>query len=171
MKNIYLIGMMGSGKTTTGQELARLLSLSFIDLDEQIVECTGKSINEIFSKEGESYFRDVESELLIKTSYKTDCVVATGGGIVINPLNRERMKTTGLVIYLKTSVDILWERVKSKKDRPLLHGPDPKKALTNLYSERTPLYESSTDKIFLTDRKTPKAVALEIYETCFGKNK
>src|SRR3989338_7010080 len=99
MRNIYLIGMMGSGKTTTGQELARLLSLSFVDLDNQIVERTGKSINDIFSKEGEPYFRSVESELLVNTSRETDCVVATGGGIAINAFNRERMKSTGLVVY------------------------------------------------------------------------
>ena len=160
---------MGSGKTTTGQELARLLSLSFVDLDNQIVERTGKSINDIFSKEGEPYFRSVESELLVNTSRETDCVVATGGGIAINAFNRERMKSTGLVVYLKTSLDVLWERVKGKKDRPLLRGTDPKKALANLFYERTPFYESSSDKIFLTDRKSPEAIALEIYKTCFEK--
>ncbi|MBI4358525.1 MAG: shikimate kinase [Candidatus Omnitrophica bacterium] len=169
MRNIYLIGMMGSGKTTTGRELARLLSLSFIDLDDQIVERTGKSINDIFSKEGEPYFRSIENELLMNTSHQTDRVVATGGGIVINAFNRERMKSTGLVVYLKTSLDVLWERVKGKMDRPLLRGMDPKKALANLFYERTPLYEMSSDKIFLTDHKSSEAVATEIYKTCFGK--
>ena len=169
MKNVYLIGMMGSGKTTTGQELAKLLSMPFVDLDDQIVEHVGKSINEIFSTEGESYFRKVESGLLLETSRQMNHVVATGGGVVLVPLNRGQLKDTGLVIYLKTSLNVLWERVKDKKDRPLLHGNDPEKALADLFYKRTPLYEISSDKTFLTDRKSPEAVASEIYKTCFEK--
>ena len=169
MKNIYLIGMMGSGKTTSGRALAKLLSLPFIDLDDQMVDHEGESINEIFGKKGEPYFRMVESELLLEVSQKTDQVLATGGGIVISPSNRERMKNTGMVIYLKTSLDVLWERVKAKKDRPLLRGADPEKALTALFNQRTPLYERCSDKVFLTDHKSSEAVALEIYKTCFGK--
>ena len=169
MKNIYLIGMMGSGKTTSGRALAKLLSLPFIDLDDQIIQQEGKSINEIFEKKGEPHFRKVESGLLLKSSQKTDQVLATGGGIVISLSNRERMKNTGMVIYLKTSLDVLWERVKAKKDRPLLHGADPQKALATLFAQRTPLYETIADKVFLTDHKPSEAVVLEIYKTCFEK--
>lgn len=167
MKNIYLIGMMGSGKTTTGRELARLLSLPFVDLDDRIVERAGKSINDIFATEGEPYFRSLENELLLQTSRQKDQVVATGGGIVLDSSNQDRMKATGLVVYLKTSPGVLWERVKNKKDRPLLHGSDPKKALLDLFYNRAPLYEVSSNKTFLTDSKSSEAVALEIYEVCF----
>ena len=169
MKNIYLIGMMGSGKSTSGRALAKLLALSFIDLDDRIVEQTGRSINDIFKTEGESFFRDVESKLLVQVSRETDQVVATGGGIVLNPLNREHMKDTGVVIYLKTNLDVLWERVKGKKDRPLLGLSDPKKSLADLFHKRAPLYEASSDQVFVTDHKSSEAVALEIYKTCFEK--
>lgn len=169
MKNVYLVGMMGSGKTTSGRALAKLLALPFVDLDDRIVERAGHSVNDIFKTEGESYFRNMETELLNQVAEKANQVVATGGGIVVDPPNRERMRSTGLVIYLKTSLDILWERVKEKKDRPLLQSSDPKKSLADLFYKRTPLYESSSDKVFLTDRKSPEAVALEIYKTCFEK--
>ena len=169
MKNIYLVGMMGSGKTTSGKALAKLLGLPFVDLDERIVEQAGYSINDIFKTEGEPYFRNVESQLLAQVSRTTDQVIATGGGIVINSINSERMRSTGFVIYLKTSLDVLWERVKEKKDRPLLQFPDPRKSLAALFYKRTPLYELSSEKVFLTDHKSPEAVALEIYKTCFEK--
>lgn len=167
MKNIYLIGMMGSGKSSSGRALAKLLSLAFVDLDELIVEQEGRSINDIFKADGESYFRSLEHELLAGVARETDQVIATGGGIVLDPANCEQMKDSGLVIYLKTGLDVLWERVKTKQDRPLLKGSDPKQMLANLYAKRSSLYEAVSDKVFLTDRKTPQAVAVEIYETCF----
>ena len=169
MRNVYLIGMMGSGKTTSGRALAKLLSVSFVDLDDQIVEREGSSINEIFEKKGEPHFRKVETELLNQVSKTTNQVVATGGGIVLNSSNSDRMRNTGSAIYLKTSLDVLWERVKEKKDRPLLKSSDPRKSLADLFYKRTPLYESSADKVFLSDYKSPETVALEIYKACFEK--
>lgn len=169
MKNIYLIGMMGSGKTTTGAELAKLLSVPFVDLDERIVEHAGCSINEIFKTEGEAYFRNIESKLLFEVSRAPNQVVATGGGIVINPANCERMKSAGFIIYLKTGLEVLWKRVQGKKDRPLLAAANPMRALEDLYQSRTPLYAENAQKTFVTDLKTPYAVALEIYKTCFEK--
>lgn len=167
MKNVYLIGMMGSGKTTSGKALAKLLSVSFVDLDEQIVQKAGRSINEIFKTEGEKYFRTLESQILLDVSHATNQVVATGGGIVLDENNRMKMRNTGQVIYLKTGLDILWERVKEKKDRPLLSTSNPKLALSELYRLRSPLYETTSDKVFLTDKKTPETVAQEIFKTCF----
>ncbi len=158
---------MGSGKTTTGIALAKRMGLSYVDLDERIVEQEGRSINEIFNMKGEGYFRNLETQLLNQTSKKTDQVVATGGGIVINPMNRERMQDTGFVIYLKTSLAVLWERVKEKKDRPLLKSSDPHQSLADLFRKRTPWYEEVSERFFLTDSKSPEAVALEIYKTCF----
>jgi len=167
MKNTYLIGMMGSGKTTTGCALAKLLSVPFVDLDDQIIQKAGRSINEIFKTKGEYYFRDLETEALKNVSGSSNQVVATGGGIVMNPENQTRLKTTGLVIYLKTSMDVLWERVKDKKDRPLLATSNPKQTFSELFRFRGPLYIESASKIFLTDYKTPEAVAQEIYKACF----
>lgn len=169
MKNVYLIGMMGSGKTSSGKALAKLLKMTFLDLDEEIIREAGQSINEIFKTKGEAHFRKIESELLERASKLTGRVVATGGGIVLNPKNNVRMKETGSVVYLKTSVNTLWDRVKHNKNRPLLATADPKKTLEELLSKRNSLYEATADKIFLTDGKTPEAVALEIYKTCFEK--
>lgn len=160
---------MGSGKTSSGRLLARLLSVSFVDLDDQIVEETGQSINDIFRTKGEAYFRKVESELLLRASKTTDRVIATGGGIVLKRENHARMKETGTVVYLKTSLEVLWERVKHNKERPLLATADPKKTLEGLFWQRSPLYEAAADAVFLTDRKTPETVAREIYKTCFEK--
>lgn len=169
MKNVYLIGMMGSGKTTTGRVLAKLLSIPFVDLDERIVQKAGHSINEIFKNQGGRYFRDLETEALINVSKSSNQIVATGGGIVINPENRARLKNTGLVIYLKTSTGVLWERVKEKKDRPLLATSNPKQTFLELFQSRTPLYIENSQKSFLTDHKTPEAVAKEIYQACFNE--
>ena len=167
MRNVYLVGMMGSGKTTSGRELARLLSISFTDLDDLIVDRAGRSINEIFHSEGEPYFRKLERDLLGQVTSQSNQVVATGGGVVLDPLNRERLKTSGVVIYLKTGLQVLWERVQEKKDRPLLATSDPQGALAVLFRERSPLYEEVSDKTFLTDKKSSEEVAREIFKNCF----
>lgn len=172
MKNVYLIGMMGSGKTTTGRALAKLLSVPFVDLDEQIVQKAGHSINDIFKTQGEAYFRNLETEVLKMISAQSDQVVATGGGIVINPENRSRLKMTGQVIYLKASVNVLWERVKFNKARPLLATANPRRTFLELFESRTPLYSENSNHVFVTDRKIPETVAREIYQACFNeKNK
>lgn len=167
MKNVYLIGMMGSGKTTTGQALARLMKVNFVDVDDLIVERTHQSISDIFQKEGEPYFRKLETEMLHEVSARPDQVVATGGGIILKSENTQRMKQTGVVIYLKTSLEVLWERVKDKSDRPLLKVENPRKTLADILRDRSPLYEAAQDKTFLTDRKEPEEVAQEILKTCF----
>jgi len=169
MRNIYLIGMMGAGKTATGRELARLLSLAFTDIDDLIVDEVGRSINEIFKGEGEAFFRKAERDVLARVVSRSNQVVATGGGIVLDPMNRERIKATGTAIYLKTGLAVLWQRVQEKKDRPLLRTPEPRETLTELLRERSPFYEALADKSFLTDGKSPSAVAQEIFNTCFGK--
>ncbi len=169
MKNVYLIGMMGSGKTSSGKVLAEMLSVPFIDLDDRIVSKAGRSINEIFNLYGESYFRNMEHEMLAEVSKGSNEIIATGGGVVLNPISCALMKNSGLVIYLKTSIDVLWERTKTKKDRPLLQTADPKKTLVELFKMRAPLYEQNSSKSFLTDRKTPEEVAEEIYKDCFAQ--
>ena len=165
--NVYLIGMMGSGKTTTGRALAKLLNMSFVDLDERIVERAGKSINEIFKTDGELYFRKLESDVLKEVTQETGRVVATGGGIVLDPKNAEILKEARPMIFLKADLETLWERVKTKRDRPLLQGTDPKKTLASLLAVREPLYQAVANMTYFTDRKTPDEVANEIFETYF----
>ena len=160
---------MGAGKTTTGRELARLLGLTFTDLDDLIVDQAGRSINEIFKKEGEAFFRKVEREVLARVASQSGQVVATGGGIVLDPVNRERIKASGMAIYLKTGLPVLWKRVQTKKDRPLLQTPRPEETLAELLRERAPFYEALADQSFLTDGKSPEAMAREIFTRSFEK--
>lgn len=164
MGNIYLVGMMGAGKTATGKELARLARMDFVDLDELIQNETHLGINEIFQKKGEAFFRAEEKRLLAQAAEETHSVVATGGGIVLNPENVEKMKQSGRVIYLAASFETLWARVKDKKDRPLLAVPDPKATFFRLFQERWPLYEASSEGAVPTDRLSPEAVAKKIAE-------
>lgn len=165
--NVYLIGMMGSGKTTTGKALAKLLGMSFVDLDDRIVERAGKSVNDIFKIHGESYFRKLESELLKEIARQSGHVVATGGGIVLDPKNADILKEARPMIFLKADLETLWERVKTKRDRPLLQGSDPKKTLASLLAVREPFYQAAANMTYFTDRKTPEEVANEIFETYF----
>jgi shikimate kinase len=166
MKNIYLIGMMGSGKTSTARELARRLGMNVVDLDEWIEDRAHKSVNDIFAQDGEGAFRSLESEALAEISQGEGHVVATGGGVVLSQINVKRMQETGLVIYLKTGLDVLWDRVKDKKDRPLLKATWPREKLRELAEARTKLYERAARLAVTTDRKTPAQVAKEIEMAC-----
>lgn len=162
MQNIYLIGMMGAGKTSTGQALARLLKMDFVDLDDEIEASTRLTINEIFAEKGEPFFRAEEKKALRRVALETQTVVATGGGIVLNPENVAQMKQTGRLIYLAASFEALWERVRDKRDRPLISVPDPRGTFLKLFEKRRPLYEASATGRIMTDGLKPEAVAQKI---------
>ncbi|MEI7750620.1 MAG: shikimate kinase [Candidatus Omnitrophota bacterium] len=163
-KNIYLIGMMGSGKTVTGEVLADLLDYTFVDLDAEIQAKEGRSIPEIFAGSGEPYFRDEESAVLEHFSKQNGQVIATGGGIVLREGNVRRMKITGKVVLLKASAEYLWQRVRYSKDRPLLNQPDPLGALRQILNDRATLYENGCHFSVLTDGKIAEDVASDIHE-------
>ncbi|MDD5226480.1 MAG: shikimate kinase [Candidatus Omnitrophica bacterium] len=163
-ENVYLIGMMGSGKTVTGKILADQLDYAFVDLDAEIQVKEGCSIPEIFAGPGEPYFRSTESSVLEHFSKKTRQVIATGGGIVLNEENVRRMKMTGKVVLLKASAESLWQRVRYSKDRPLLNKPDPFGALQQILSDRGLFYENACHFSVLTDGKIAEDVANEIQE-------
>jgi shikimate kinase len=167
--NIYLIGMMGSGKTVTGKALADLLGDTFVDLDAEIQAKEGRSIPAIFAESGEPYFRDLESSVLENFSKKTRQVIATGGGIVLREGNVRRMQKTGKVVLLKASAESLWQRVRYAKDRPLLNKPDPFNALKQILSDRGSFYESACHLSVLTDGKIAEDVANEIQELLRSK--
>jgi len=162
--NIYLIGMMGSGKTVTGKSLADLIDYTFVDLDAEIQTREGRSIPEIFAESGEPYFRDVESSVLEDFSKQSGQVIATGGGMVLREANVRRMKETGKVVLLKASAESLWQRVRYSKDRPLLNKPDPFGTLKQVLSDRESFYENACHFSILTDGKIAEDVASEIRE-------
>ncbi len=163
MSNIYLIGMMGSGKSVTGKRLASLLKVSFVDLDELIQEKTRRSINDLFEKEGEDWFRSEEIAVLKEASGTSPRVIATGGGSILRAENVERMRSTGKMVYLETSLEVLWQRVREKKDRPLLRQGDPRQCLAELFQYRKPLYERACDWQVPTDGQTADSVAQKIF--------
>lgn len=163
MRNIYLVGMMGSGKTETALALAEILGMKAVDLDDLIVQEERRSINEIFDQKGEAYFRDAESRGLRQVSIKKNLVVATGGGTILREDNRKILLQTGKVFYLSASLEILWERLQSMQDRPLLKVAEPKVVLERIYEERRPYYEMFENQVD-TDLKTPEDVAREISE-------
>ncbi|MGZ5648692.1 MAG: shikimate kinase [Usitatibacter sp.] len=141
--NIYLVGMMGAGKTTLGKALAARLHREFIDTDRILVERTGVPVATIFEIEGEPGFRRRESMALAEIAQRNDCVVATGGGIVLASGNRETMRASGTVIYLRARLESLWERTRHDTTRPLLSTPDPRGTLQRLLQEREPLYREA----------------------------
>lgn len=143
--NIYLVGLMGAGKTTLGRQMARRLGREFLDTDHEIERRTGVKVHLIFDIEGEQGFRDRETLMLADTCRKTHMVVATGGGIVLREENRDRLKTNGLVVYLHAKPQVLYERTRHDRNRPLLQVADPLQTLEVLYSVRDPLYREVAD--------------------------
>ena len=168
MINIYLIGMMGAGKSVTGKCLAGILGYAFVDLDVEIEKKEGRTISEIFSGKGEDYFRDVETAVLKEFSARDRHVFATGGGVVLRDENVRCMKATGKVVLLETSLTVLWERICQKKDRPLLNTPDPKGALERILENRDARYMKASDLSVLTDGMNATAVARRIAEQLRG---
>lgn len=144
---IILIGMMGAGKTTIGRALAKKLGREFIDLDHAIVERCGVDIPTIFDIEGEEGFRKRENEVLQDVILNNDIVLATGGGAVLRPDNRELMRQYGRVFYLRVEVDELYRRVAKDKNRPLLATPNPKERLAELLADRRLIYETAANYI------------------------
>lgn len=141
--NIYLVGLMGAGKTTVGRQLAKRLGRPFYDSDHEIVERTGVPIPTIFEIEGEDGFRRRESQTIAELSSAEGVVVATGGGAVLAAENRKRLRETGWVVYLNVPPSLLYERTRHDRNRPLLQVPDPMTKLNDLYAVRDPLYREA----------------------------
>lgn len=163
-RNVYLIGPMGSGKTAVGRRLASLLGKTFVDSDAEIEKRTGVDIRYIFEKEGEARFRERERETIADLTTLTDVVLATGGGVVLDAANRERLAATGTVIYLDTTIDTLVRRTKTAKTRPLLLNDDPRAVLERLMATRRPLYEALADLRVDTTGRQVRAVATDIQQ-------
>ncbi len=138
--NIYLVGLMGAGKTTIGRQLARRLGRRFYDSDQEIVARTGVPIPTIFEIEGEEGFRRRESQAIAELTAGSNQVLATGGGVVLNPDNRRLLHDTGWVVYLNVPPALLFERTRHDRNRPLLRVDDPLAKLEELHAVRDPLY-------------------------------
>ena len=160
--NIFLIGPMGSGKSTIGKSLAKFLRLEFIDSDQEIEARSGASIPLIFEMEGEAGFRAREKAVIVELTQRRNTVLATGGGAVLEPANRRCLRAYGTVIYLQTSVKEQLTRTSEDTNRPLLQTADPRGKLEALLAVRDPLYREIADFIIPTDGRRAKQVVRQI---------
>ena len=160
--NIYLVGLMGAGKTTIGRLLAKHLHKTFYDTDHEIERRTGVNIPLIFEVEGETGFRKREISIIEELSHKSNIVMATGGGAILSEENRNNLKQHGTVIYLKANVHELWQRTRNDKNRPLLQTVDPHEQLKQLFAERDPLYTEVATFVIETEGESVGSIVHRI---------
>lgn len=153
MKNIYLVGFMGTGKSTVGKALAKVLNKEFKDLDELIEERENRKIVEIFEQFGEQYFREVETAVVREISEKENLVIATGGGVVVNEENFSLLKKSGTLITLVASPEAIYERIKDSIERPLLNVENPLDTIKRMLFERAYYYIKSDFIVDTTERE------------------
>ena len=153
-ENIFLVGLMGAGKTTVGKLLAKHLHKTFCDSDHEIELRTGVDIPVIFEIEGESGFRQRERTVIAELTARSNIVLATGGGVVLNPDNREHLHNRGTVIYLRASAEDLWHRTRHDRNRPLLQTSNPHDKLVELFEQRDPLYREVAHIIVDTSKQS-----------------
>ena len=152
--NLFLVGLMGAGKSTLGRQVARRLHLPFLDADVELERRLGVTIATIFEIEGERAFRDREEALIGELTERSGLVLATGGGAVMRDASRRNLSERGTVVYLHATPATLWERVRNSRNRPMLKVGDPRARIAALYSERDPLYRQIADHIVESDRDT-----------------
>lgn len=151
--NLFLVGLPGAGKSTLGRQIARRLNKRFVDADAELEHRLGVSIPTIFEIEGEAGFRDREEATMAELTLLTEIVLSTGGGAVLRPANRVRLRENGTVVYLHADPAVLWERVRHNRNRPLLQTGEPQTRLATLYAERDALYREVADHIVESDRE------------------
>jgi shikimate kinase len=159
--NVFLIGMMGAGKTTVGRSLAHQLGYRFFDTDVLIEQVANKTITEIFAEDGEDMFRQLESQVLSELSAYTNLTIATGGGIVLHRFNWSYLHH-GLIVWLDASVDLLIDRLQNDTTRPLLQEANPAQALQTLLDRRQHLYAEADLHIRINASETPEQIASRI---------
>lgn len=162
MKNIFLIGFMGSGKSTVAKGLQEIFHTEAIEMDALIAKQQGMAITEIFEKFGEDYFRDLETKLLLDIREKQGAIVSCGGGVVIRPENIKAMKESGIVILLSASPETVYKRVKDSRERPVLNGNMNVAYIAGLQEKRRAMYEAAADVTIATDKKSVDMICREI---------
>jgi shikimate kinase len=160
--NVFLVGPMGSGKSTIGRQLAELLHKQFRDCDHEIEAHTGAAVPLIFEIEGEQGFRRRESAMLDELTNQHDVVLATGGGAVLSEQNRELLRSRGRVVYLHAPIEILLHRTQRDRNRPLLQNTDRRAKFEEIMALREPLYRATADVVVNTSDRSPVAVARDV---------
>ncbi len=162
LAHVAFVGLPGSGKSTIGRQLARRLERPFLDTDHVIEKRIGLSIREFFEREGEEPFRDLEQAVLDELTRGAPCVLSTGGGAVLRPVNREHLKQRSCAIYLHSSPEDVFRRLRHDQNRPLLQVADPLARLRDLYIQRDPLYRECVQLVIETGRPSVPALVHQI---------
>ncbi len=170
IRNVFLVGPMGAGKTTVGRRLAQGLGWDFFDSDEEVERRTGTRISIIFEIEGEAGFRQREHRALLDLAARPGAVIATGGGAVLLPENRELLRRHGVVVYLRTSVAEQLRRTRGSTHRPLLNDDDPEQRLRELSRVREPLYEAVADIIVDSPGRKVAATVKDVMDRLADEN-
>ncbi len=160
--NIFLIGFMGAGKSTISAALGRMLSMEVIEMDELIVKREGMSIPQIFEKHGETYFRELETGLLVELESRSGVIVSCGGGTAMRECNVEKMRKSGSIVLLTATPETILERVKDSHDRPLLENNKTVEYISELLGKRQPKYDAAADLKIQTDGKDAQSICYEI---------
>lgn len=161
-KNVFLIGFMGCGKSTMARLLADELQMELVEMDETIEKEENRTINDIFATDGEQYFRDLESALIVRISDMGNAIVSCGGGAILREENVANMKKNGTVVYLSATPETIYERVRCSTNRPLLNGNMNVEYISELMLKRVDKYEKAADVILCVDGKAKKAVLSEL---------
>ena len=163
-RSVFLVGMMGAGKTTVGRMLARGLGFEFVDADRELEARSGALVATIFSVEGEEGFRRREAALLDELTRRPGIVLATGGGAVLNAETRRRLKERGLVVYLRATGEEIYRRTRNDRSRPLLQTVDPRARIDELLEQRQPLYEETAHLTFQSASANPRRLVRRLLE-------
>ena len=167
-QNIFLVGLMGAGKTSVGRMLAKRMNRDFYDADAEIERATGVKIPVIFDIEGESGFRAREEKVIERLTALHDIVLATGGGAILSPANRSRLRQHGRVIYLRAAPEDLWRRTRRDRNRPLLQTANPLAKLKELHALRDPLYSEVADLVVDTGAQSVGNLTTHIQQLLNG---
>ena len=167
-QNIFLVGLMGAGKTSVGRMLAKRMNKDFYDADAEIERTTGVKIPVIFDIEGESGFRAREEKVIERLTALHDIVLATGGGAILSPANRARLRQHGRVIYLRAAPEDLWRRTRRDRNRPLLQTANPLAKLKELHAQRDPLYSEVADLVVDTGAQSVGNLTTHIQQLLAG---
>jgi shikimate kinase len=162
--SLFLVGMMGAGKTTVGRLIAKAIGFEFVDCDREIESRSGVAVATIFELEGEAGFRRREAALIDELTLRPRIVLATGGGAVLREDNRERLHARGLVVYLQASADEIARRTANDRARPLLQAADPRGRIAELLQQREPLYRATAHLTFASPAANPRRLVRRILD-------
>lgn len=161
-RNIYVIGFMGTGKSTISRQMAAITGYEELDTDQEIIKQQNMRIPEIFEKYGQEYFRNLETEFLRKMQERTQCIISCGGGMVLREENVTLMKENGVIVLLTATPETILERVKNGKERPILNGHMNVEYIEELMEERRTCYEAAGEIVIVTDGRDTKEMAEEL---------